>query len=95
MAHHVLLLEQVLQRAEESDVVHFHVDSLHFPFSRKHTLTHVTTLQSRLDIPDLEPLSTVYNGLPELCHPPGVLAEQNRDAYCTPVIRVVGARDSR
>lgn len=26
MAHHILMLEQVVQRADEFDVIHFHVD---------------------------------------------------------------------
>src|SRR6266496_4368888 len=34
IAHHVVLLEQVSQRAREFDVIHFHIDYLHFPVSR-------------------------------------------------------------
>src|SRR5690349_25098857 len=29
MAHHIVMLEHVFQRAEEFDVVHFHIDYLH------------------------------------------------------------------
>lgn len=63
MAHHVLLLERVFKHADEFDIVHFHIDYLHFPFSRRQGLTHVTTLHGRLDIPDLEPL---YREFPEM-----------------------------
>src|SRR5207245_6309597 len=35
MAHHVVLLEHVFRHAEEFDVIHFHVDYLHFPHSRR------------------------------------------------------------
>ncbi|MGH9355276.1 MAG: glycosyltransferase, partial [Terriglobia bacterium] len=43
-AHHVLLLENVLKHASEFDVIHFHIDYLHFPWSRRHNLAHLTTL---------------------------------------------------
>jgi glycosyltransferase involved in cell wall biosynthesis len=56
MAHHFVMLERVFQRAGEFDIIHFHVDYLHFPLSRREAVTHVTTLHGRLDIPDLVPL---------------------------------------
>ena len=40
----------------EFDVIHFHIDYLHFPFARRCDVPHVTTLHGRLDIPDLAPL---------------------------------------
>jgi glycosyltransferase involved in cell wall biosynthesis len=64
MAHHVLMLEQVFQSAGKFDVIHFHVDYLHFPLSRRQTVTHVTTLHGRLDIPDLEPLYQEFREMP-------------------------------
>src|ERR1700685_3193257 len=33
--YHTLLLEQVFQRCQSFDLVHFHLDYLHFPFSRR------------------------------------------------------------
>ena len=56
LVHHLLMLEQVLRRADAFDVIHFHVDYLHFPLSRRARYPHVTTLHGRLDIPDLVPL---------------------------------------
>src|SRR5436190_12677671 len=56
MSHHFLLLEQVFQRAHEFDVIHFHVDYLHFPLSRRQPYAQLTTLHGRLDLPDLVPL---------------------------------------
>ena len=56
LAHHVLMLECVGRHAEDFDVLHFHIDYLHFPFSRRAGWTTVTTLHGRLDIPDLVPL---------------------------------------
>jgi glycosyltransferase involved in cell wall biosynthesis len=63
LAHHMVMLEQVLQQAGEFDVLHFHVDYLHFPVSRRDRYRHVTTLHGRLDIPDLVPL---YREFPEM-----------------------------
>lgn len=64
LAHHVLLLENVFQRADEFDVIHFHVDYLHFPVSRRHSIAHVTTMHGRLDIPDLMPLYEEFQDIP-------------------------------
>lgn len=66
MAHHVLMLEQVFQRAHEFDVVHFHIDYLHFPLSRRASVPHVTTLHGRLDLPDLVPLYEQFRDMPVL-----------------------------
>jgi glycosyltransferase involved in cell wall biosynthesis len=64
LAHQVLMLERVVQRAASFDVIHFHVDYLHFPFSRRHPTPHLTTLHGRLDIPDLEPLYREFGDVP-------------------------------
>jgi glycosyltransferase involved in cell wall biosynthesis len=64
MAHHVGLLETVFQQIHRFDLVHFHIDYLHFPLSRRHHFAHVTTLHGRLDIPDLRPLYREYDEMP-------------------------------
>ena len=64
MAYQILMLERVFQRAAEFDIVHFHVDYLHFPLSRRQPITHVTTLHGRLDIPDLVPLYREFRDMP-------------------------------
>jgi glycosyltransferase involved in cell wall biosynthesis len=64
MAHQILMLEYVFQRAAEFDIIHFHVDYLHFPLSRRQPITHVTTLHGRLDIPDLIPLYQEFQDMP-------------------------------
>jgi glycosyltransferase involved in cell wall biosynthesis len=64
LAHHVLLLENVFRHADEFDVIHFHVDYMHFPLSRRHTIPHVTTLHGRLDIPDLVALYEEFQEMP-------------------------------
>jgi glycosyltransferase involved in cell wall biosynthesis len=64
LAHHVLLLERVAEKADEFDVIHFHVDYLHFPLSRRLRTPHVTTLHGRLDLPDLVPLYREFRDTP-------------------------------
>lgn len=56
LAHHMRMIEMVAQEASEYDVVHFHIDYLHFPVTRRLNLASVTTLHGRLDIPDLYPV---------------------------------------
>src|ERR1700684_4166865 len=34
LAPHILMLEQVFQRVAAFDLIHFHIDYLHYPFSR-------------------------------------------------------------
>ena len=64
LAHHILMLERVFQHASEFDVIHFHVDYLHFPLSRRHSKPHITTLHGRLDLPDLVPLYQEFREMP-------------------------------
>ena len=61
--YHVIALDQVMRRAEEFDVLHFHVDMLHFPLIRHLADRTVTTLHGRLDLPDLQPF---YRAFPEI-----------------------------
>jgi glycosyltransferase involved in cell wall biosynthesis len=52
MPHLLLMVEQVRQRAQEFDVLHFHVEPpLHFPLLRGVRRKTVTTLHGRLDSP--------------------------------------------
>src|SRR5262245_33697718 len=56
LAYHVLMLHDVFDAVNDFDIVHYHVDYLHFPFSKGRSFAHVTTLHGRLDIPELPPL---------------------------------------
>jgi glycosyltransferase involved in cell wall biosynthesis len=54
LAAHLSMLHEVRRRAGQFDVLHFHVDLLHYPFFEDlagHTLT---TLHGRLDVKDLD-----------------------------------------
>ena len=64
LAHHFVMLEEVLERAEQFDIIHFHVDYMHFPLSKLSGLVHVSTLHGRLDSPDLVPLYRKYKNMP-------------------------------
>ncbi len=64
LAHHIGLLERVLQEKDEFDIIHFHIDYLHFPISRRESLPQVTTLHGRLDIPDLVGLYREFSEMP-------------------------------
>jgi|SRR5438105_1912188 glycosyltransferase involved in cell wall biosynthesis len=63
LAHHILMLEHVFAEKENFDIIHFHIDYLHFPLSRYHGIVNVTTLHGRLDMPDLLPLYRVFSDM--------------------------------
>ncbi|MGV6875803.1 glycosyltransferase family 4 protein [Pseudochelatococcus sp. B33] len=52
-AAHLSMLDEVRRRADEFDVLHFHVDLVHFPFFEALAGRTVTTLHGRLDMSDL------------------------------------------
>lgn len=64
LAHHVLMLEQLSKEIESFDVVHYHIDYIHFPLSRRQRVPHLTTLHGRLDIPDLFPIFKEFREMP-------------------------------
>lgn len=64
LAHHILMLDQVFSEKDNFDIIHFHIDYLHFPLSRLQGVVNVTTLHGRLDIPDLQPLYRVFGDMP-------------------------------
>lgn len=64
LAHQIVQLERVAQAASQFDILHFHIDYLHFPVSRRLNVPHVTTLHGRLDIPDLQPVYGEFHDMP-------------------------------
>ena len=64
VAAHILMLERVFQAAQEFDIIHFHIDHLHFPGSRIQNLPQLTTLHGRLDLPELDPLYREFSEMP-------------------------------
>ncbi|RNF83303.1 glycosyltransferase family 4 protein [Montanilutibacter psychrotolerans] len=53
VAAHLSMMHEVRRRAAEFDVLHFHVDLLHFPFFEDRVDRTLTTLHGRLDNKDL------------------------------------------
>jgi glycosyltransferase involved in cell wall biosynthesis len=58
------MLEQVYRQADRFDVIHFHIDYLHYPVSRRVGAPQVTTLHGRLDLPELGPLYAEFADMP-------------------------------
>ncbi len=64
VAPHMLMLETVMRRARDFDVLHFHLDYWPFSlFSRQRT-PFVTTLHGRLDLPELQPVFAAFDRVP-------------------------------
>ena len=64
LTHHLLLVERVLEEIDNFDLVHFHIDYLHYPRSRYQQVPTLTTLHGRLDIPDLVPFYQRFRNMP-------------------------------
>ncbi|WP_051956003.1 glycosyltransferase family 4 protein [Beijerinckia mobilis] len=61
--HHISMLEQVRSCAHHFDIIHFHIDLLHYPLIHETRLNGVTTLHGRLDMPDLWPLYRLFSDI--------------------------------
>jgi glycosyltransferase involved in cell wall biosynthesis len=61
--YYVMMLDEVYRRLDDFDVLHFHIDHLHYPMMRAFSDRMLTTLHGRLDLPDLTPF---YSRFPEL-----------------------------
>jgi glycosyltransferase involved in cell wall biosynthesis len=55
LAAHLTMLDEVRRRAGDFDVLHFHIDLMHFPVFESIAGRTLTTLHGRLDMPDLAP----------------------------------------
>jgi glycosyltransferase involved in cell wall biosynthesis len=64
MSGHVLMIEELLKRRDEFDVVHSHIDFLHFPHFRRLSVPSLTTLHGRLDLPELRPFFQEFSEAP-------------------------------
>jgi glycosyltransferase involved in cell wall biosynthesis len=64
LALHFIMLEQVYRDTSGFDILHFHCDYLHYPFSRRQKVPHVTTLHGRLDIPELQSVYREFGEVP-------------------------------
>jgi len=64
LAHHYVMLEEVFQDTSRFDLIHFHIDYLHYPLSTRQPCPYLSTLHGRLDLPDLATLYRKYSGVP-------------------------------
>ncbi|MFX1672800.1 glycosyltransferase family 4 protein [Paraburkholderia sp. A2WS-5] len=64
MAPHMLLLEEVRRRADEFDVLHFHIDYYPFSLFQRQPVPFVTTMHGRLDLPELQPIFNAFSDVP-------------------------------
>ena len=61
--YYLLMLDKVRERADEFDILHFHIDQFHFPIFRPIAHRTLTTLHGRQDLTDLQ---TLYRGFSEM-----------------------------
>lgn len=57
---HTMMIDRVFEEAHHFDVLHFHIDFLHYPLARRCATPCLTTMHGRLDRKDLLPLHTHF-----------------------------------
>lgn len=62
LAAHLTMLHEVKRRSSQFDVLHFHLDLVHFPMFEQLAHKTVTTLHGRLDLKDLPAVYTQWPG---------------------------------
>jgi glycosyltransferase involved in cell wall biosynthesis len=60
IAPHVAMIEDVIARAGDFDVLHFHTDYLGYSLARRQSVPYVTTMHGRLDTAELEPIFRTF-----------------------------------
>jgi glycosyltransferase involved in cell wall biosynthesis len=63
-AAHLAMLKQISERAHEFDLLHFHLEHLHFPLFEQYAHRTVTTLHGRLDFKDYPALYRAWSQYP-------------------------------
>jgi glycosyltransferase involved in cell wall biosynthesis len=64
LPYYMVMLDRVRRRAEEFDVLHFHIDYLAFPLFRDMAERTLTTQHGRLDLPDLPVAYRAFSEFP-------------------------------
>ena len=60
----MLMMEQVAQRLDQFDVLHFHMDYWPFTHFSRQPVPFVTTMHGRLDLPELQPVFDAFPTVP-------------------------------
>src|SRR5438445_760996 len=63
-ALHMLMMEVVRRRADDFDILHFHLDYYPFSLFSRHSTPFITTLHGRLDLPEHQPVFTAFSSIP-------------------------------
>jgi len=61
---HTIMIDRVIEQADQFDVIHFHIDFLHYPLAQHCATPSLTTMHGRLDLPDLRPLHERFHAHP-------------------------------
>jgi hypothetical protein len=64
LPYNFIMLDQVVARREEFDVLHFHIDFFHYPLFRAMAHKTLTTLHGRQDLPELPALYRAFPHMP-------------------------------
>ena len=62
--HFMMMIDEVRERAEGFDILHFHTDLLHFPVFRSLAARTLTTLHGRQDLGDLKSFYSRFVAMP-------------------------------
>ena len=61
---HLIMLDKVRRMAEEFDILHFHVDVLHYPLATGFAARTITTMHGRLDLPVMRKVHAAFPEFP-------------------------------
>ena len=62
--HYMLMVDKVRERADDFDLLHFHIELFHFPLFRSLEPRTLTTLHGRQDLSDLKPFYHRFSKMP-------------------------------
>lgn len=63
-ALHMTMIEQVYRRADQFDIMHFHLDYFSFSLMSRQSTPFITTLHGRLDLPEHHPVFATFSTIP-------------------------------
>ena len=64
LPHYTMMADKVRRLAQSFDILHFHIDMVHFPLFRGLENKTITTLHGRQDLPDLWPFYRAFPKMP-------------------------------
>lgn len=64
MASHIVMVREARRLAEHFDIIHFHVDLVHYALFEDLAHKTLTTLHGRLDLPDFMPVYEAFSDMP-------------------------------